>query len=189
LPPPFWTTELISSISGCRDPTIILNLQGLGFYSSGVKLTRTDFEILRSLRRSPRKGTGQLAEEVGVSVRTIERRLDKMIEEKAFFHMFRLDFQKSEGVTCSLVVSYGDERRKHELDKAIVSQLDRVIFLATAGRVTSQFNFICDNVTEAGNIRDWVEQLGGVSKLEWGIIREYELVSDWLDDELERMAE
>jgi hypothetical protein len=70
---------------------------------------------------------------------------------------------------------------------AIASRLDKTIFLATAGRITSQFNFVCSNVAEAGSIREEIEQLDGVSHTEMGIIREYILASEWLDEELEDM--
>jgi DNA-binding Lrp family transcriptional regulator len=181
------TTRLVSSIAGCDEPVVLRNLEGLGFYPSKINLTDTDIKILRSLRRSPRKSTHQIADEVGVSTRTVERRLAFLTEEKAFFHMLRLDFRKSEGVTCSIVVSYLDEGKKGRIDRMISSRLDRIIFLATAARTTSQFNFVCDNVAEAGSIKEWIERLDGVSHAEMGIIREYILTSEWLDEDLQNM--
>ena len=181
------TTRLVSSIAGCKDPIILRNLEGLGFYPSDIRLTLTDLRILKSLRRSPRKNTRQISDEVEVSTRTIERRLAALTESKAFFHMFQLDFRKSDGVTCSVIVSYGDEGKKRKLDREISSRLDRIIFLATAARSTSQFNFVCDNIAEAGSIKEWIEGLDGVSRTEMGIIREYILSSEWLDEELQSM--
>ena len=181
------TAQLITSIAGCKDPIVLRNLGGLGFYPSDIRLTETDFRILLSLRRSPRKSTSRIADEVGISTRTVERRLDLMIEKKAFFRMFRLDFQKSDGITCSVIVTYGDEGKKEKLDRTIASRLDKTIFLATAARTASQFNFVCSNIAEAESIKEWIERLDGVSRADMGIIREYILTSEWLDEELQSM--
>ncbi|MDA4112913.1 MAG: winged helix-turn-helix transcriptional regulator [Thaumarchaeota archaeon] len=180
-------TELISSIAGCRDPLILRNWQALGFRRCDLTLTRTDLMILKSLRKDPRKSTRQVAAETGVSARTVERRIALLTESYAFFHMFRLNFQKLDGVACSLVISYGDEKKKPGLDQRIGSSLERTIYSATNAKTTSLFNFVCSNVAEAEGIREWVRGLDGVAETRMGIIKEYILESEWLDDELQSM--
>jgi len=180
-------TELISSIAGCRDPLILRNWQALGFRRCDLSLTKTDILILKSLRRDPRKSTRQVAGETGVSARTVERRIAILTDNYAFFHMFRLDFQKLDGVACSVVASYLDEKKKPGLDRTIGSRLERTIYSATNARNTSLFNFVCSNVAEAEGIREWVRGLDGVTETRMGIIKEYILESGWLDDKLQSM--
>jgi DNA-binding Lrp family transcriptional regulator len=180
-------TRLITSISGCEDPVILRNLDALGFRRCNLKPTQTDLKILKSLRKNPRKSMDNVAREVGVSKRTIERRIAHLTQNSAFFHMLRLDFRKSQGVLCSLIVSYGDERQKSRLDATIASKVEKLFYSATAAKAVSIFNFACDNVAESEAIREFADSLEGVIETKIGFIREYILVSDWLDTEIERM--
>ena len=180
-------TKLISSILDAKDPIILRNLEGLGFLHPNTKVQKTDWLILKSMRKDPRKSAQQVAKEIDVSKRTVERRINVMVENNAFFHMFNLDFRKSDGVTCSTIVSYKDQRTKARLDKIIEARLVRIIFSATAANMVSQFNFVCHNVAETESTVNWIRELDGVSKASLGIVKEYILVSDWLDNEIERM--
>jgi DNA-binding Lrp family transcriptional regulator len=65
-------TALISSIAGANDPVI---LRKVGLPRCDLSLTRTDLLILRSLRKEPRKNTADIGSEIGVSARTVERRI------------------------------------------------------------------------------------------------------------------
>lgn len=181
--------ELISSLSGDTDPLVLRNWQALGFRRCELTLTRTDLMILQSLRKNPRKSTRQVATETGISARTVERRIALLTDSYAFFHMFRLDFPKLDGVICSIVISYEDEKMKPGSDRMIDSRLDRTIYSATSAKLTSLFNFVCNNVSEAEATYEWVHSLDGVSRARMGIIREYILVTDWLDEELRGMVE
>lgn len=180
-------TRLVSSILDSKDPVVLRNLEGLGFLQSRLKLLKTDWLILKSLRKDPRKSTNRVAHDIGASRRTVERRINAMVENNAIFHMFNIDFRKSEGVTCSVIVSYKDQRAKGKADRVIEAKLERIIFSATAASLISQFNFVCNNVSEAESIGNWIRELEGVFEASMGIVREYILVSDWLDNVIETM--
>ncbi len=177
-------TALISSISGDRDPLI---LRKVGFPFCDLLLTRTDLLILKSLRRDPRKDTASIASEIGVSARTIERRISVLTANNAFFHLSRPNFRRTEGVACSVIISYQNAKKKRGLDEIIASKLDRIVFSVTAESTASQFTFVCNNVVEAEEIEQWIQGLDGVAEARMGIIKEFILVSGWLDDEIERM--
>jgi len=180
-------TQLVSSVAGCDDPLILRNLDALGFHRCNLVPNKTDLMILKSLRKNPRKSLNHIASEIGVSVRTVERRITSMTDKNAFFHMLRLDFQKSDALLCSLIVSYKDERRKSKLDPIIASRIEKLFYSATSGKAASVFNFACSNVTEPEILLEWVNDQDGVAQTRMGFIREYILVSDWLDNEIERM--
>ena len=181
--------ELVSSIAGGAEPLVLRNWQALGFRRCDMTLTKTDLLILRSLRKDPRKSTSQVAGETKISARTVERRINLMTANYAYFHMFRLDFPRVDGVICSTVISYGDERKKPAADRAVDSRLDRIIYSATGAKTTSLFNFVCSNITEAEEVHGWMGGLDGVTGTRMGIIKEYILVTDWLDDELHSMLQ
>jgi DNA-binding Lrp family transcriptional regulator len=177
-------TALISSISGDKDPLI---LRKVGFPRCDLSLTRTDLLILKSLRRDPRKDTADVASEIGVSARTIERRISVLAANNAFFHLLTPDFKRTEGAVCRAVIFYGDGKKKATLDEMIGSKLERIVYSVTVGSTVSQFTFVCNNVIEAEEIHEWIQGLDGVAEARMGIIREFILVSGWLDEEIEAM--
>lgn len=177
-------TALISSISGGKDTLIQRNV---GLPRCDLSPTRTDLLILKSLRRDPRKDTTNIASEIGVSARTIERRISVLTANNAFFHLLRPDFKRAEGTVCRLMISYEDGKKKVGLDEMIGSKLERVVYSVTADSTVSQFTFVSNNVIEAEEIEEWIQGLDGVAEARMGIIREFVLVSGWLDDEIERM--
>jgi DNA-binding Lrp family transcriptional regulator len=176
-------TQLISSIAGCRDPLIV---REMGFPRPDVKLNRLDWLILKSLRKEPRKSTATIAKEVRSSARTVDRRISVLTENSAFFHVFRPDFKKSEGVVCSVIISYKDGNVKSTVDDVINSKLERVVFSSTSARMISQFNFVCNNVIEAEETNEWIQTLDGVAQVRMGIVKEFILLTDWIDEEIEK---
>lgn len=67
--------------------------------------TPLDWRILRALRGDARKPIHELAEAVGVSTKTVQRRLDRLAAEGAFSTFVRLDERfHDEVLLCSLVV-------------------------------------------------------------------------------------
>lgn len=152
-----------------------------------MKLKRVDLLIVRSLRRSPRLATSRVARQIGVSIRTVERRLTYLTNSHALFHMVTMNFQKIDGAASSIIVNYEDEDDKPKLDGIIRSRLEKIFFSVTGGKMTSQFNFVCKNVAEFESVRDWIMGLDGVTLLRSGILREYILTSDWIDSVIDRM--
>ncbi len=180
-------TKLIASISGCEKPVVLKNTTALGFPRCEIKLKRVDLLIIQSLRHSPRKATSQVARKVGVSVRTVEIRLAYMTYNRAFFHIVRMDFHRIDGVASSIIVKYLDDGFKRRLDRMIRSRLEGIFFSVTGRKETSQFNFVCKIVAEFEMVRDWIRDLDGVTLLKSGTLRECILVSDWIDNQIERM--
>jgi predicted HTH transcriptional regulator len=56
-----------------------------------AKLTKTDWEIIKTIQTNPRLSYSLISKEVGVSARTAKRRLEKMIEELALFALPSID--------------------------------------------------------------------------------------------------
>jgi DNA-binding Lrp family transcriptional regulator len=179
--------KLVSSICGSAEPVILRNSEALGFYECSLRATRKDLVILKSLRRNPRKRVQKIAHEIGLSIRTVERRISVLTSYRAFFHMVRIGFENVDGLTCSVFVFYSDETKKSNADNEIASRLNALVFSATAGTRISQFTFICRNVVEAEDIRQWIQTLEGIKKIVMGLVTKYLLVTDWLDYEIERI--
>lgn len=69
-------------------------------------LTRLDWRILRALRGDARIPVHDLAERIGVTAKTVQRRLDRLAEERAFSpYVLLSDRSMDELLMCSLVIT------------------------------------------------------------------------------------
>ena len=85
--------------------------------------TPLDWRILRALRGDARAPLRELAAAVGVSTKTVQRRLDRLAEEGAFSTFVRLDERfHDEVLLCSLVVRV-DAAQAHEAMHALHGRL------------------------------------------------------------------
>jgi len=77
-------TSLLIMASQISDPTIgIINIP---YITTPETLSSVDFKILKTLNRDSRKSLTEIGEDVGISAKTVRRRLDRMIENNlAFF--------------------------------------------------------------------------------------------------------
>jgi DNA-binding Lrp family transcriptional regulator len=152
------------------------------FPPCGLEMRETDWRILKSLRRDARKSLPQVAKEVGVSVRTVRRRLALMTEANAFFLLPLPSFGKLASVLCNFRVYCPDERQKKAVDEQIKSRLERMVFSKTTAKEYSVFSVLCDNLAEAEVARRWIEGLRGVEDVKSGFSKELVVVDGWLDE-------
>jgi len=152
------------------------------FPPCGLEMRDTDWRILKSLRRDARKSLPQVAKEVGVSVRTVRRRLALMTEANAFFLLPLPSFEKLASVLCNFRVYCPDERQKKAVDEQIKSRLKRIVFSKTTAKEYSVFSVLCDNLAEAEVARRRIEGLRGVEDVKSGFSKELVVVDGWLDE-------
>ena len=77
-------TTFLTTTSQISDPSIgIINIP---YITTPETLSSVDYKILKTLNRDSRKPLTDIAEDVGISAKTVRRRLDRMIENNlAFF--------------------------------------------------------------------------------------------------------
>jgi DNA-binding Lrp family transcriptional regulator len=171
-------------ISICRGDRLI-RWQG-GFPPSDLKMKRTDWEIAKAFRKDPRRSPSVVADEVGISTRTVKRRLTIMTESSSIFMLPEIDYDKSLGVACDFLIVCPDETKRREVNKQIRERLDRVVFSLTDVEGFSIFAQICLNLSEGEEIHKWIRGLDGVSEVKVDIMRGNILVDKWLDEEIEK---
>lgn len=150
------------------------------------KLTKTDWTILQVLRKDPRKKVSEIASDLGISARTINRRTKRLNDGNAMFLFLEFDLTKVEGLRYLLIVHCKDKDRKGEVDKTIRARLPNLIYEETWTPNHSMFAFACANILEAERISDWVRKIKGVSDMKLGIIKNRIHNLDWIDDEIQR---
>jgi DNA-binding Lrp family transcriptional regulator len=149
-------------------------------------MTKTDWLIIQALRKDPRTRLSDLALDLGISSRTINRRMKRLVEGNAFFLFLEFDFARIEGLHYLMLIHCEDEKRKREADKAIQSRLKKLVYVETWAPNHSLFAFDCENILEADGISTWTKKISGVNDMKLGIIRTRIHNMDWVDDEIQR---
>lgn len=155
-----------------------------GFPPASLDLKATDWEIIRALRKDPRRSPSEIAAEVGVSTRTVKRRLTGLTKGMAFYLLPMLDYDKYPGVASDFLVFCPDSKKKVEVDRLVRAKTDRIVFSFTDAKGFSIYAMLCLNISEAENIHNWIQELDGVEKVKMDMMRGNTVVRRWLDEEI-----
>jgi len=152
--------ELIASMSNAQS----LVRANIPFPGCAIELTHTDWRIIKALQTDPRQSYSVISRKVGMSQKTVKRRLQRMIEERALFVIPSWDPKALDGaIIADLVVFYANPGSKTDLDKRISSQFDNLLVSTRLSDVEHGFfNFIIGNVSKAKEILTWVNEQPGV---------------------------
>jgi DNA-binding Lrp family transcriptional regulator len=173
--------SLIKSVCGDKNP---VSWQVL-FAPCNAKLKRTDWQILKALRRDLMQSNLEIANEVRVSARTVRRRLAFMTEERAIYTFAMGNVARMPGVSYFFLVKCTDEK-KREVDEEILSRLENAVFVENNDKQFSSYAAVFHNMGEADETHRWVKSLNGVENARMLIMREIISVQDWFDKEVDR---
>ena len=173
--------QLFASL--CGSPTPVS--WRLGFPPCDLTPTRTDWRIMQALRRSGRARLSDVARSLGLSTRTIKRRLITMVGGNAFYLDPLLDLGKVGGVRCRFWVT-SEASRKRAVDEAILSELHRIIFTHTAPQEYSLFVAHVANASEVEEILEWMKRLNGVREVRSTIEVDHIHVHEWVEGEIQK---
>jgi DNA-binding Lrp family transcriptional regulator len=132
-----------------------------------VELTPTDWKIINALRPDPLLSHAQMAEKLGLSSRTVQRRLARLTQGNVIFFMPKIDLSLFEGSSCvDVFVSYTASGFKDNVDRSIFSEFENYILRVGWGIASyCFFEFIVPNVHVAREIVDWTRALPGVKEV------------------------
>ena len=174
--------DLIKLICGDKNPTYWQR----GFPPCNAKLKRTDWEILKALRKDPTQSNADIAGKLRVSLRTVKRRLSHMIEADIIYSHMLGDVKRVPGIAYSILMNCMNEKQKHEIDKMILSKLDNAVFVDTRNKHYSLYAAVFHNMGEAEETYRWIKKIDGTMNIWMNMIREIIPVRAWLDDEIDK---
>jgi len=151
-----------------------------------LRTSLTDWSILKVMRKDARQNLSKVAKQIGVSTRTVKRRLTVMTQNNAFYLMPISAYQKSAVLACSFTVRCQDRSRKRFVDGKIKSSLVRMVFSNTSADEYSVFTVLCNNMSEAETTRETISGINGVESVVFGVVRKVIFVPEWLDEQVER---
>jgi DNA-binding Lrp family transcriptional regulator len=178
------SSKRLAALGARRGP---LEMRGMGFPSTEFKMTPTDWQIMSSMLRNAERSVAEVAALVKVSVRTVKRRLDKMMANSALFIMPIVDQTKSTGISYQLVVQ-SREGRKPEVDKLVTSKLQSLVFKASDSSDSMIFGFFGRNISEGRELLDWIENKSAVKSARINIVEQVNHEFDWLERETKCFA-
>ena len=173
--------ELIASICNCKkEDAIKMKL----VMPASDPLRKTDWMVLRVISKNPRKRTAEIASELGLSSRTVNRLLKKLTDSRAIFLTAVRDVQRSLGLTCNYLVSC-DERARAEI--ATLLEGKRLDFAQPFAEYYPISVFL-DNIAEAEDFKKKLEIVPGVRWVRMDILKDFIFVDTWLDEVIQRNA-
>lgn len=159
----------------------------LTYPSPTVELTPQDWRIVQALRRDVRRAYGELAAELGLSERTVRRRVERMTEGKALILQATLDQTRVHGIVAAMfTVAHKDPAARGTVD-AYLRKLPSVIFQWYEGPV-SRVSLGRPNVSELDALRRDLAALPGVAHVRMDIQLRMLPSEGWMDDAIEARA-
>ncbi len=172
--------DIIASISDCPNPVV----WELVFPDPQVSVTVPDWKIIKSMLEDARKSLNGVSKSVGLSLRTVERRLNKMTEGYAVYLQGTPNFNNFAGLSCVFIVFCPDEKEKRTVDHTILSGARRIELANTDSKQYSVFVCLFDNLAESDDFTGWINGLDGVKSVRMGIMKDLIVIQKWMQDEI-----
>lgn len=129
-----------------------------------LPLSRTDLEIIASRQGDMKKPNRKIAEEIGLSARTVKRRITKMVTGGAIWPYPSLNTEAlANCVYCDLLLTYSDPKSRAEAEARILSTMAEYWTFARRLGGYSSINLILPSVPSARAVLESVRSVNGVS--------------------------
>jgi DNA-binding Lrp family transcriptional regulator len=152
-----------------------------------LELTRTDWRIVRALRCDPRRPFTEVAEEVGVSTKTLQRRVDRLTAARACFTSSVIDFARARGVIpVEVAVPHRDEACRDGID-AFLRATPHLVF-SRFERAISGISFAAWNLADVDAYRRELADVAGAEGAAVRVLLHRTSVDAWLDERIEHEA-
>lgn len=157
------------------------------------ELSNLDWRILSSLRWEALKPLREVAEDGGVTRRTVKRRYDRMAGEGSFVTVPILDPSQAPGLILFELMFFAEEGARRELANQVLRayQDHRIFSYVPASHELGNFNVLAFARTPAGieELRARGEDLPGVQRVEAELFSRFADKSRWLDDLISQQVE
>ncbi len=148
------------------------------------KMTKTDWQIAKLLLSDAERKVTEIAREVKLSTKSVNRRLYEMMNSRAIFIMPVVDLRKAGGISYQLLVEASDGK-KSEVNEMVSSKIPNLVFRASAAENDLIFGFNGSNIAEGSEILKLVKKLPEVRSAKLNIVENVVQVYDWVEKEVE----
>jgi DNA-binding Lrp family transcriptional regulator len=168
--------QIASACSSMSEPTI----WEMRFPSSDIRMTKTDWMIVRAMLDDARKSLEDVSKDVGVSARTVERRVTSMSAARVVYLQGTPNFKNFAGLSCVFLVYCPDTEKKKSVDQIVLSKVERIELANTSARHYSTFVTAFENLSQSDEFIKWIREQDGVKKVKLGIMKNLIVIQDFL---------
>jgi len=153
-------------------PGVGLHKQGV-IITSSPRLKETDLEIVASLRLDPWKPFAAVSDEIGLSARTIKRRVASLSEEGLIYMLPIIDLKALQGVIpVELLVDYASSDARTSANEKIASRIKEALVFSNISGPYGYFALLVPNVAEVEQIVHWTSQLPGIRRVHADLLQD-----------------
>lgn len=162
-----------------------------------VEPTATDWRILAALRRLPDAPLHEVAEEAGISRRTLTRRYAELLDANAIWSFPVLDFTcYRDAVLARFMVLLPDPRAGPGLVNTCQQELEAMVWWDAMDHLSSEVeldeafvDIYCHlgSAAEVEEVQTWLLGLDGVGEVEVFFPKAWFVVSSWFDERISPM--
>jgi DNA-binding Lrp family transcriptional regulator len=175
--------DLISTVAGARGA----KLTRIPFPKSTISLSKSDWMIISRLRRNVDLSFAEISEELGISTRTVRRRMDRMTRGGVIFTLASVDVTAiRECFLADLVIEYGSPGAKAKINKVLFELLEPYYFSAGLWDDYSLFSLILPSVTSSREILEAVRKERGIKSAMMELVEDRYEFYDYVYEAVDR---
>ncbi len=134
---------------------------------------QTDLAIIGSLRTDPWKQDAAVARELGLSARTVKRRVEKLSENGEIYMLPIIDYRALQGIIpVDLIVEYSSTESKSTVNGRITSYVEQELMFSGRFGPTGYFSLMVPRVSQVEQIARWVKRQTGVRDAQADILQD-----------------
>jgi DNA-binding Lrp family transcriptional regulator len=173
--------EELRKVASAIGPENVLHMQAV-VHLPRYELKMTDASIIDVLRRDPWQPYESVARELGLSSKTVKRRVSRLAEDGMIYMLPVLDLKALHGVIpMELVVEYTSAEAKVRVNESITGHVkENLVFSDTAGPV-GYFAVAVPTLVQVEEIAKWSRQLKGVKNVHSGAILDVALSRNYYE--------
>lgn len=162
--------ELVARICGSKR----VSLGRIAFPPCEYRFAPVDVRLIQAANGEPWQSIESIAKRAGVSTRTVKRRLDSMIDERAIFVSPNLDPTRLKGaIVTNLMVFFASRSVASAAEREVVQIVNEKFWGAIRGLDYAWFELVIDNIADAGRILAQVKMLDGIKEAYLDVVEEH----------------
>ena len=152
-----------------------------------VSLSETDWEIIAALQRNRRGQARRVAGELGISEKTLQRRLKRLIGGWAISTVISTDAGPLRGVVAAnLMVHYTSPTQRSVADGRLLRDLDEYLFFPGLWTDFSVYSLFLPSIAEAMRVLERTRETPGVGDARIELVEQRVETYDVLREQVER---
>jgi DNA-binding Lrp family transcriptional regulator len=154
----------MKSLAAHVDSNMVLHKQGVVQVPTRV-LKETDSSIIASLRENPWKPYPTVAKEIGISAKTVARRVARLSQDGSIYMLPIVDLKALQGIIpVELVVDYLTPKMRAEVNERIASHVGEGLLFYDNSGPYGYFALIVPNLSQIEQVVKWTKQQSGVKE-------------------------